>query len=103
MSQGLHNIAPDKDPVFVLEPAAQVEHEATFDDNEYKPGVHSVHDVAPALVPVFVLKPAPQVEHEATFDDKEYKPEVHSVHVDAPVLVPVFLGTGTTRQTTSGI
>ena len=71
MSQGVHDIAPDKVPVFVLEPAAQVEHEATFDDNEYKPGVHSVHVDAPGLVPVFVMEPAAQVEHEPTFDDDE--------------------------------
>ena len=58
-------------PVFVMDPAPQVEHEATFDDAEYKPGVQREHVDAPAPVPVFVMDPAPQVEHEATSDDVE--------------------------------
>ena len=71
MGHAVHVDAPGLVPVFVLEPAAQVEHEATFDDNEYKPGVHSVQVVAPGLIPVFVMEPAAQVEHEPTFDDDE--------------------------------
>ena len=46
---------------FVMDPAPQVEHDATFDDTEYKPGVHRSHVDAPALVPVFVMDPAPHV------------------------------------------
>ena len=70
---------------------AQVEHEATFDEAEYKPAAQGVHVVAPLLVPVFVTEPAAQVEHEATFEDNEYKPAAQGVHVVAPVLVPVFV------------
>ena len=66
-----------------------VKHDATFDDNEYKPAAQRAHVVAPLLVPVFVMYPAPQSEHEATFDDNEYKPGVQGVHVVAPPLVPV--------------
>ena len=50
-------------PVFVMDPAPHVKHEATFDDVEYKPGVHRSHDDAPAPVPVFVMDPAPQFKH----------------------------------------
>ena len=70
---------------------AQVEHDATLDANEYKPGVQKVHVVAPALVPVFVMEPAPQVEHDAMFAEdmcNEYKPGVQREHVVAPALVP---------------
>ena len=45
---------------------AQVEHEATFDDEEYKPGVQRSHVDAPALVPVFVMEPAAHVSQEAS-------------------------------------
>ena len=45
-------------PVFVIEPAEQALHDATFDAVEYRPGAHSVHVVAPALTPVFVIEPA---------------------------------------------
>ena len=70
---------------------AQVEHDATFEDGEYKPAAQRVHDVAPGLVPVSVMDPAPQVEHAATFDDNEYRPGAQGVHVVAPALVPVFV------------
>jgi hypothetical protein len=63
--------APLLIPVFVMDPALQVEHEATAEDNEYKPAAHGVHFVAPSLVPVFVMDPALQVEHAATFEDNE--------------------------------
>ena len=39
----------------------QFEHDATFEDNEYKPGAQREHVVAPALVPVFVMEPAAHV------------------------------------------
>ena len=48
-------------PVFVMDPAPQVAHEATFDDVEYIPAAQGVHVAAPALVPVFVKEPAAQV------------------------------------------
>ena len=70
---------------------AQVEHDATFEDDEYEPAAQGVHVVAPGLVPVFVIDPAPQVEHNATFDDAEYKPAAQGVHVVAPAFVPVFV------------
>ena len=70
---------------------AQVEHDPTFDDNEYEPTAQGVHVAAPALVPVSVMDPAPQVEHNATFDDAEYKPGAQGVHVVAPAFVPVFV------------
>ena len=50
---------------------AQVEHEATLEDNEYVPAVHRVHVVAPGFVLVFVMEPAPHVEHESTLEDNE--------------------------------
>ena len=68
---------------------AQVEHDVTYEDNEYEPAAQVVHVVAPALAPVFVTDPAPQFEHEATFDDDEYRPGVQREHVVAPPLVPV--------------
>ena len=68
-----------------------VEHEATFEDNEYKPAAQGVHVVAPVLVPVFVIEPAAHEEHEVTFDDNEYKPAAQRVQVVAPALVPVFV------------
>ena len=75
--------------VVALAMVVHVEHEATFDDNEYKPAAQRVHVVAPALVPVFVIEPAGHEEHEVTFDDNEYKPGVQGEHVDVPPLVPI--------------
>ena len=66
-----------------------VEHEATFEDNEYEPAAQRVHVDAPGLVPVFVTEPAAHEEHEVTFDDNEYKPGVQGEHVDVPPLVPI--------------
>ena len=45
-------------PVFVIEPAAQSEHDGTFDAFEYLPASHAVQFVAPALAPVSVFEPA---------------------------------------------
>ena len=42
---------------------AQVEHDATFEDDEYEPAAQGVHVVAPGLVPVFVTEPAAHEEH----------------------------------------
>ena len=53
-----HELAPDKDPVFVIDPAAQSMHDATFDVVEYLPAAHAVHAVAPAATPVSVIEPA---------------------------------------------
>ena len=55
----VHFVAPALVPVFVIESSPHDEHEATFEDKEYLPGVQRVHVVAPMLVPVFVLEPAP--------------------------------------------
>jgi hypothetical protein len=74
-----------------MEPAPQVEHNATFEDKEYKPAVQLVHVVAPGFAPVFVMEPGLQKKHEATFEDNEYSPAVQFVHVVAPGLVPVFV------------
>ena len=54
----VHVVAPAFMPVFVIEPAAQSVHKATFEAFEYLPAEHAVHVVAPALVPVPVLEPA---------------------------------------------
>ena len=70
---------------------AQVEHDATLEENEYEPAAQGVHVVAPALFPVFVMDPALQVEHDATLEDNEYDPGTQGVHVVAPGLVPVFV------------
>jgi hypothetical protein len=43
-----------------MDPALQVEHEATAEDNEYKPGLQESHLIAPLLVPVFVMDPGLQ-------------------------------------------
>ena len=42
----------------------QVEHDATLEDNEYKPRAQEIHVVAAALVPVFVIDPAPHSMHD---------------------------------------
>ena len=42
----------------------QVEHDATLEDNEYKPGVHREHADAPAVVPLFVMEPAAHSMHD---------------------------------------
>ena len=51
-------VAPVPVPVFVIEPAAQSEHDATFDAIEYLPAAHAVHAVAPADEFVSVIEPA---------------------------------------------
>ena len=53
-----HAVAPALVPVFVIDPAAQSTHDATFDAVEYVPGAHAVHVVAPLPVPVSVIEPA---------------------------------------------
>ena len=40
---------------------AHVEHDATLEDNEYKPGAQRAHVVAPVPAPVFVTEPAAHV------------------------------------------
>ena len=65
-------VAPALVPVFVIEPAGHEEHEATFDDNEYKPGVQGEHVDAAGLVPVFVMEPAPQLWQEASPEFPKY-------------------------------
>ena len=58
----VHELAPALAPVFVIEPAPQSLHAATFDAVEYLPAAHAVHVVAPAEEPVFVMEPAAHSE-----------------------------------------
>ena len=61
-AHAVHAVAPDKDPLFVIEPAAQSKHDATFEAVEYLPASHLSHLIAPAPVPVFVTDPAAHSE-----------------------------------------
>ena len=54
----VHELAPALVPVFVIEPALQSVHAATFDAVEYLPAAHAAHAVAPAAEPVSVIEPA---------------------------------------------
>ena len=54
----VHELAPALVPVFVIEPAPQSVHAATFDAVEYLPAAHAAHAVAPAAEPVSVIEPA---------------------------------------------
>jgi hypothetical protein len=54
-------LAPAAVPVFVIEPALQPVHDATFDCSEYVAGPHRLQVLAPAAVPVSVIEPAAQV------------------------------------------
>ena len=49
--------APTLASVLVYEPAAQLEHAATFDAAEYFPAAHTMQLLPPALTPVSVLDP----------------------------------------------
>ena len=53
----VHELAPALVPVFVIEPAPQSVHAATFDAVEYLPAAHAAHAVAPAAEPVSVIEP----------------------------------------------
>ena len=61
-AQAVHVVAPVLAPVFVIEPAAQSKHDATFEAVEYLPPSHFSHLIAPAPVPVFVTDPAAHSE-----------------------------------------
>ena len=76
--------------MFVIEPGSQVEHNATFEEKEYKPAVQLVHVDAPAPVPVFVMDPAAHPVHTPA-PALEYSPAAQRVHEVAPALVPVFV------------
>ena len=54
----VHELAPALVPAFVIEPAPQSVHAATFDAVEYLPAAHAAHAVAPAAEPVSVIEPA---------------------------------------------
>ena len=58
----MHVVAPVLVPVFVIEPAAQSEHDATFEASEYVPAAHGVHVVAPDAEPLSVIDPAAHSE-----------------------------------------
>ena len=57
-----HELAPPKDPVFVIEPAPHPMHDESVDTVEYLPAPHAVHAVAPAADPVSVIDPAAHSE-----------------------------------------
>ena len=57
-----HELAPRREPLFVIEPAAQSMHDAMFDAVEYLPTPHAMHVVAPDDEPVFVIDPAAHSE-----------------------------------------
>jgi hypothetical protein len=103
-------LAPTREPVFVIEPAAHSEQllanaepgvstyvpatqpmqdVAKFDAVEYCPTAQAVQVVAPSLLPLSVIEPAGQTVHDGTFDAFEYSPAAHSSHELAPVAVPV--------------
>ena len=67
-AQGVQVVAPALVPVFVIDPAPQVEHDVVG-DNEYEPAAQGVQVVAPALVPVFVMEPAVHVWQDASPGD----------------------------------
>ena len=48
--------------MFVIDPAAQSEHDATFEASEYVPAAHGVHVVAPDAEPLSVIDPAAHSE-----------------------------------------
>ena len=59
-AHAVHELAPAKEPVFVIEPASHVMQPVEFD--EYSPAAHAVHVVAPAAEPVSVVEPAAHSE-----------------------------------------
>ena len=61
-AHAVHELAPGKEPLFVIEPAPQSEHDAAFDAVEYLPAAHAAHAVAPAAEPVSVIEPAAHSE-----------------------------------------
>ena len=61
-AHAVHVVAPVLVPVFVIEPAAQSEHDGTFDAFEYLPASHAVHVVAPVEEPLSVIEPAAHSE-----------------------------------------
>ena len=66
-----HELAPAKKPVFVIDPARQSMHDATFDAVEYLPAAHAVHCVAPVLVPVSVVEPGAHIVQVLSVDAVE--------------------------------
>ena len=106
---GVHEVAPAPVPVFVIEPAAQVEQEATLEVTEYEPATHGVHEAAPTFIPVFVIEPAAQVvqveaslaptallevptlqltQALAAVSSVEYLPAMQSVQVPVSIVCP---------------
>ena len=61
-AHAVHVVAPALVPVFVIDPAAQSVHEATFEAVEYLPAAHVVQFIAPAASPVPVIEPAAHSE-----------------------------------------
>ena len=59
-AHGTHVVAPDRAPVFVMDPAAQLAH-AICEKLLNVPATHGVHVEAPEEVNVFVTEPAAQI------------------------------------------
>ena len=54
VAHAVHLVAPAADPVFVMDPALQLVHEASLGSIEYVPAAHAVHVVVFVLLNVFV-------------------------------------------------
>ena len=110
--QAVQMLAPTREPVFVIAPAAHSEQllanaepgvstyvpaaqpmqdVARFDAVEYCPTAQAVQVVAPSLLPLSVIEPAGQTVHDGTIDASEYLPAAHVVHVVAPIAEPVLV------------
>ena len=108
--QAVQMLAPTREPVFVIAPAAHSEqllanaepgastyvpapqpmHDvARFDAVEYCPTAQAVQVVAPVLLPLLVTEPAAQAVQDGTADAVEYSPAGHSSHELAPAAVPL--------------
>ena len=102
-------LAPTREPVFVIAPAAHSEQllanaepgastyvpaiqpmqdVARFDAVEYCPTAQAVQVVAPSLLPLSVIEPAGQTVHDGT-SVVEYLPAAHAMHELAPAAAPV--------------
>lgn len=85
-----HDLHDDAPVLPLLVPAAQSEHETTFETVEYFPAAHAVQVLAAAPV-LPVMDPAAQVVQDALFETVEYFPATHAVHDEAPTpVLPVM-------------
>ena len=70
-------LAPALAAVFVIDPASQSVHDATFDVVEYLPATHAMHVVAPVEAPMSVTDPAAQSEQYVRPVTLVYLPATH--------------------------